>query len=307
MNLNDITLDGRLLIMKHEEFMKYEEKTKHGTYLLPFAAYGTLIPRGLKFFPEHWHDEMEIVYADRGHCTYYVDFKPYEVKEGDILIIPPTVIHSFEQYENEVFRGVAAVFSLDMVNNNGVDICSTKYFMPLFNNEIILPIHLRWEDELSTGAREILLKLIRCFFEKKDGYELRIKMYLFEFFSYFFENGFYTNNKKRPSNIKSAESTKSIIAYIKEHYDERITLEDLACLTNQSVYNLSHSFKKSTGQSTLEYINSYRLSIAADYLTKTDKSVLNIAIETGFNNVSYFNRVFKNKFGMTPTQYRKVF
>lgn len=293
--------------MKHEEFMKYEEKIKHGTYLLPFAAYGTFIPRALKFFPEHWHDEIEIVYAEKGHCTYYVDFKPYEVKEGDILIIPPTVIHSFEQYENEIFRGVASVFSLDMVNNNGVDICSTKYFMPLLNNEITLPIHLKQEDVFNREVRETLLKLIRCYFEKNEGYELRIKMYLLEFFCYFFEQKLYINNKKHISNIKSAESTKTIIAYIKENYNERITLDDLACLTSQSVYNLSHSFKKSTGQSPLEYINSYRLSIAADSLTKTDTSVLNIAIDTGFNNVSYFNRAFKKKYGMTPTQYRKVF
>ena len=293
--------------MKHEEFMKYEEKTKHGTYLFPFAAYGTIIPDVLKFFPEHWHDEMEIIYAEKGHCTYYIDFKPYEVNEGDILIIPPTVIHSFEQYENEFFKGVAVVFSLDMVNNNDVDICSTKYFRPLFNNEITLPVHLKREEEISREVRGIITKLIQCYFVRNEGYELRTKMYLYDFFCCFFENKLYIDNKKRTSYLKTSESTKTIIAYIKEHYDEKISLEDLACLTNQSVYNLSHSFKKSTGQSPLEYINGYRLSIGADYLTRTNQSVLNIAIDVGFNNVSYFNRAFKNKFGMTPTQYRKSF
>lgn len=293
--------------MKHEEFMKYEEKTKHGTYLLPFAAYGTFIPGIWKFFPEHWHDEIEIVYADKGRCTYYIDFKSYEVKEGDILIIPPTVIHSFEQYENESFRGAALVFSLDMVNNNDVDICSTKYFRPLFNNEITLPLHLKRDEEYCTEAGDILFKLLQCYFGKNEGYELKMKMYLYEFFSLFFEKKLYMVNKKHTSELKTAESTKTIIAYIKEHYDEKITLEDLACLTNQSVYNLSHSFKKITGQSPLEYINGYRLSVGADYLTKTNHSVLAISIDVGFNNVSYFNRAFKNKFGMTPTQYRKNF
>ena len=112
--------------VKHEDFIKYEEKKGHGSYLLPFAAYGTIIPESLTFFPAHWHDEMEIIYAKHGCCTYYIDFKPYEVKAGDILIVPPTVIHSFEQYKDEHFLGLTAVFSLNMINNNVVDACSAN-------------------------------------------------------------------------------------------------------------------------------------------------------------------------------------
>ena len=292
--------------MKHEDFLKYEEKTKHGTYLLPFAAYGTVVPEHLKFFPAHWHDEIEIIYVHKGHCTYYVDFKPYEAEEGDVLIIPPTVIHSFEQYESEQFVGVAIVFSLDMVNNTSVDMCSTKYFMPVFNNEMILPIHLKSGDASCAEVRTILENVLRCFWYKKEGYELRLKMYLLEFFCYFMERKLYEKTQKRASSIKAIEKTKSIIAYIEEYYSEKITLEDLAKHTNQSVYHLAHDFKKSTGQSPLEYINRYRLAMAANLLTKTNEAVLNIAIDTGFNNVSYFNRAFKANYGMTPTQYRKL-
>ena len=55
----------------------------------------------------------------------------------------------------------------------------------------------------------------------------------------------------------------------------------------------------------MEYINQYRLSVAAKKLESTDEPVINIATDTGFNNVSYFIRAFKNNFQMTPTQYRR--
>lgn len=291
--------------MKHEDFMKYEEKKGHGSYLLPFAAYGTIIPQNLTFFPAHWHDEIEIIYAKKGRCRYYINFQPYDMSAGDVIIVPPTVIHSFEQYKDEEFVGFSAVFSLNMVNNSVMDICSAKYFMPIFNNEIILPIHIDNDNINCKDIERLVKNMLACYYKKADGYELELKICILKIFSYFFTNGLYEKEDKKITINKSSDKTKTIISYIENHYSEKITLETLAKITNQSVYNLSHSFKNCTGQSPLDYINKYRLSIAAKQLVTTENPVINIAIDTGFNNVSYFNRAFKSKFHMTPTEYRK--
>lgn len=291
--------------MIHEDFMKYEEKKGHGTYLLPFASYGTIIPDNLTFFPAHWHDEMEIIFVKQGRCTYYINFKPYEACEGDIIIVPPTIIHSFEQYKTEGFAGFSLVFSLNMVNNSTVDACSVKYFMPIFNNEIILQIHIKSEDEHGKEIRSVIKKILNAYYGKKSCYELKLKIYLMELFTYLFQHELYEEFGKKSSFIKLSDNTKIVITYIEEHYSEKISLKNLAELTNQSLYNFAHSFKHCTGQSPLEYINQYRLSIAAKQLETTDNAIINIAIDNGFNNVSYFNRAFKAKFCMTPTQYRK--
>jgi AraC-like DNA-binding protein len=272
---------------------------------MPFALYGTIMPNLLTFYPTHWHDEMELVYAEKGKSIYYVDFKPYIMEEGDILIIPPTTIHSFEQYGEEEFVGYTCVFNLNMVNNSSVDVCSEKYFTPLYNNEIILKILLKKSDEGWKNISEIVYSIMRCYYKKDDCYELRMKMYLYEMFCYYFEHRMFEENTNSTVRIKVSEKTKTIITYIEEHYQEKITLEKLARETNQSVYNLAHSFKKCTGISPLEYINQYRLSIAARELETTKNPVINIAVDTGFNNVSYFNRAFRAKYNMTPTEYRK--
>lgn len=291
--------------MKHEDFMKYEEKKGHGTYWQPFALYGTIIPDNLTFFPAHWHDEIEIIYAESGICIYYVNFEPYELRKGDVLVIPPGVIHSFEQYESEKFIGYSCVFNLNMVNNNAVDVCSSKYFMPLFNNEIVLKIHIKDGEKHTENIRKLVWNSLKCYYEKGSCYEIQLKICLLEFFRYFFVNELFEKSLRKSSLIKLSDKTKAIITYIEEHYEEKIMLEDLAKLTNQSVYNFAHSFKYCTGQSPMEYINQYRLSVAAKKLISTDEPVINIAADTGFNNVSYFNRAFKKKFQMTPTQYRK--
>ena len=54
----------------------------------------------------------------------------------------------------------------------------------------------------------------------------------------------------------------------------------------------------------IEYLNQYRLEMASRQLTETELPVTSIALESGFNNISYFNRVFKKKFGVTPKEYR---
>ena len=290
--------------MKHEDFLKYEEKTRHGTSLLPFVIYRTRIPEGLTYFPTHWHDELELVYVLKGHCTYYVDFQSFEVAEGELLIIPSAFLHSFAQYKDESFDAKVIVFNYDMVNNSKPDICSKKYFMPLFNNEMQLPVHMRREEEQTRQVLKIVKRLTEVYEKKGEAYELRLKMILLEFFSFFFENGLVRKNRSHVTGLKSIENTKMVIAYIEEHFRQRILLRDLADYTGQSVYHLSHMFKKSTGHSPLEYINQYRLSMAARMLEDNDQTILSVAIENGFQNVSYFNRAFKSRFGMTPSEYR---
>lgn len=290
--------------MKYSDFLKYQEKKIHGSADFPFVTYKTFIPAALTVFPDHWHDEIEIVYCFTGECSYYINFEHYTIKEGDILIIPPTVIHSFEQKENKAYYGISILFNLSIINN-ALDSCSRKYFMPLLNNKIILNTHLKNGEKYHNGASGIIEKIIRCYYNKEEFYELELKMHLFELFSWYFKNGLYVKKKENYSLDKNMDKIKRILMYIEEHYSERIVLEDIAVITNQSVYNLSHSFKKCTGQSPLEFINGYRLNFAAKLLIETENPIINIAFETGFNNVSYFNRAFKKKFCMTPTEYRK--
>ncbi len=290
--------------MKRQDIQQYENK-QHGTSLLPYDVYGIQIPEFYTVYPVHWHEEMEIVIAIRGSCIYNVDFKRYEVKKGDILIIPPASLHSYEQNGDDPFMGFAILFSAAMVNNNAIDICSTQYIIPIFNNEIYLPVYISSDNYHNQPLDRIIKEMLLSHLNKPQGYELSVKISLMKFIHYFIENRLCMKGDNVLSTDKSTLQIKRIINYIETHYSEKITLEALSDYAGISTYHLAHMFKKCTGQSPIEYINHYRLSMAANKLMETNDQIIGIAIDTGFNNISYFNRAFKKRFGVTPKEYRK--
>lgn len=100
------------------------------------------------------------------------------------------------------------------------------------------------------------------------------------------------------------EKLKNVIRYIKENYQRQVTVSELAGICHFSEYYFMRFFKKYMNMTCIEYLNQYRMEIAAGKLAESSQSVTDVALDTGFQNISYFNRVFKKSYHMTPTQYR---
>jgi len=96
-----------------------------------------------------------------------------------------------------------------------------------------------------------------------------------------------------------------VAIYLTENYRSRISLKQVAERFFITPCHLSRSFKKATGFSFIEYVNSIRVKEAQKLLKKTNSSVMRIAELTGFDSQTHFGRVFKNLTGMSPLQYRK--
>ena len=97
---------------------------------------------------------------------------------------------------------------------------------------------------------------------------------------------------------------KTVLKYVENHYTEKLTIDDMAELTYYSKSHFMKFFKKTMGTSFTAYLNSYRLTIAARLLLQSDDTILSIAADVGFDNLSYFNRAFKKQYGKTPSVYR---
>lgn len=106
------------------------------------------------------------------------------------------------------------------------------------------------------------------------------------------------------SRSKSLDKVKQIVSYIESHYTEPITVQSAADYMGFSESHFMKFFKQHLHTTFTSYLNGYRLTIAARLLLTEDDSILSISERTGFNNLSYFNRLFKKEYQMSPREYR---
>jgi two-component system response regulator YesN len=103
---------------------------------------------------------------------------------------------------------------------------------------------------------------------------------------------------------KKISQLKPAMEYMQYHYDQPLTLEDIAKQAHLSVSRLAHLFKEQVGITVIEYLTSIRINQAKQRLLVTESNCTQICFEVGYNNQSYFTRIFKQVVGMTPRQFR---
>ena len=126
---------------------------------------------------------------------------------------------------------------------------------------------------------------------------------LFQFF--FILDNRCRNLTKPPKNKKALDKMKVVLKYVENNYAQKITIAEVSDIVGFSESHFMRYFKETMGTSFVDYLKEYRLTMAARLLQSSEDSVLSIAAEVGFENLSYFNRAFKGRYGMTPLQYRK--
>lgn len=292
-------------IMNILEYENYQEKISHGNPLFPYITYPCSIPLDFAYVPLHWHDEMEIVYIKKGKGTITVDFQTYTVSAGTIALIIPGQLHSIGQYEQESVEYENIIFHPNILISKKTDTCSSDYFMPLLSGTVSVPL-------LYVPGSPCYPEIAACIDANDDicrtnppGYQLFIKSQLFMLFYTLFHG---CCSKEPPKkNVKTLEKMKLILKFIENHYMDKITITDIAKEVGLSQSHFMKYFKNTMGTSFIDYLNEYRLTMASRLLVSSDSSILDIASEVGFENLSYFNRIFKKRFAQTPSAYRKKY
>ena len=110
-----------------------------------------------------------------------------------------------------------------------------------------------------------------------------------------------------PIENRAPEGVQSAVAYVTEHYMEKITIEDLANVSNMSESNFYAAFRKCMGISPIAYLNNYRLSVAAGKLAESTDQISAIGYSVGISDPLYFSKLFKKTYGVAPKEYRRVY
>lgn len=290
--------------MNINEYQNYHETKAHTSAEFPYNTYLCSIPLDFPGVPLHWHDEMELVVIKKGQGYVSVDFDKHLVHSGDIIMIYPGCLHAIEQDASYKMEYENIIFKPELLSSGANDLCMLQYMKPLLDGT--LPV-----EHFLTPAHEVFESLSNCIrqidlvcADQTTGWQLAVKSALFYFFFLLISE----RQKKTVSishNPKSLKKMKTVLKYVEEHYTEKLTIDDMAKLTFYSKSHFMKFFKVHMGTGFTEYLNDYRLAMAARLLKSSDESILMIAEESGFDNLSYFNRIFKRKYGVSPGSYRK--
>ena len=290
--------------MDKKQFELYHETKNHTSVDFPYNTYCCSIPLDFKAVRPHWHDETEIIVIKKGEGIVYVNLTRYQVKANDIIFVFPEQLHSIEQLDDNVMEYENILFKDSLLKSPTHDLCAQKYITPLFSGNLSFnPI----VNEFCIFHTQLLscINAIDVLCDRKEtGYQLGVKGYLFQIIFLIISN---IDNTIIPNtNSKTSDKIKLALTYISTHYNEPITIEEIA---NFCLYSKSHFmkfFKNNIGMSFVAYLNDYRLEMAANELLDNSENILEVAINAGFDNLSYFNRSFKKKYGVTPGNYRKI-
>lgn len=283
------------------EYENTQEIKFHGHDDFPFNIYLCSIPLDFSVVPTHWHNDMEIIYIKKGQGMITVDLEPFQVTQGDIVVVPPGQLHSIEQQEDFSMEYENIIFQLAMLMSAQGDICTEKFFQPLVQGQILFPNYFSTDSLLYpalSGCLNTMDDICKTF---GPGYQLAIKGQLFTFFHGLF-SAMQSPLPRRKS--KSLDRLKDILKYVETNYHEKITIADAAGICGFSESHFMKFFKSNMAVSFTDYLNDYRLTMAARLLISSSDSIVNIAAETGFDNLSYFNRIFKRKYHCTPSVFR---
>lgn len=284
---------------------KYENKI-HGSTEFPYTIYHSRIPEYLYSYPLHWHNEMEIIYVSSGSCVITVNRIPVQIFAGDIIFILPGTLHAIDRHENDTVDFFNIVFDILLLKSAAPsDICYEKYLKPYLENQIQLPVVVSPSHPLYPQIHPALAGLTKNCGLTSPGLELYIKSQLFTLF-WILESLQIKVKKEMVTQYHASQirKMKDLLQFIALHYASPLKLKDAADFCGYSIPHFMKFFKSFTGSTFIEYLNTYRLKKACELLLTTNLTVLEISETVGFDNHSYFIRIFKRQYGITPKKYR---
>lgn len=253
----------------------------------------------------HYHDEMEIIYFKEGGVIYEIDEIPHKVDDESILFFPSKCKHRATVYNYEKHIDYIFIFSLSIIDSSSYDFCSNKFISPIINNEVNFPFSIKKDAVFFEDLKTSLLKIYELNNKKDFAYELEIKSEFFKFFTILYKNNAIFPKELDNKSLDKKERLKKIFSFIHDNYYKDISRKDIIKTLDIGEAQFTRFFKEVSGSTFTEYLNSYRIVKSAYLLIYTKKPITDIAYEIGFQDLSYYIKVFNKQMGVSPNQYRK--
>ena len=256
--------------------------------------------------PWHWHDEVEINYVTEGSLLGMADGKSFRLQAGQALFVGSGVLHGNRAVEeNGLIHQISIVFDPSVVGGASGSVFWQKYLGPVLCAPECRCIPILggavWEQQ----ALAELQHIAELWPRKAPGYEFEVRAALSQVIFLLAENCLQHAQAPSERDLRDAERIKQMIDFVRAHRAEAITTEQIAASAAISVSECLRCFRRMMDLTPKEYLRQHRIRHAVQLLENTDKSITRIGEECGFEDMSYFARVFRVEKGCTPSEYRE--
>lgn len=291
-------------IKAQDKAKDYEEKVSHGTAEIPIALHKLEYPMGTQnVFYLHWHREIEILVVTRGIIEIQVEETKYVLEKGDCIFINSNMYHSARAVNTDGCAFFAVVFSYEFLQNDLHTHFSKHYIRPVLKGKLLFTPVIRRDNGWQSKVLDWLDEINELDHLKLLDSELMLKTRMYAIWELYYKHG-KLNDIMEDDNSLNQERIKPVLAYIEENYSYEVTLSELAALIPMSEGQFCRVFRQTMNRTPMQYIMRYRVMQSCHLLTETNKKIAEIANLSGFNNISYYNKVFLSIVGCTPKQYR---
>ncbi len=281
-------------------YFELKENKPHGTKNDPFSTYH-IKNAGRSFqIPVHWHDELEIIYVKSGYLTVSISGESYIGNAGDVFVVSPGNLHLMGAQTGTVDY-FTFLFPLKYISFRTDDMLNDKLLEPLNSGQLMI------SPRVKGTAKELCEQLIAIYVannnesESKITAQIKTKIILLQFILEMWKQGFVIENDTSGRNMVEKE----MVSYVQQNFTGKISLKEFGEQFHLSEKYISRYFKEHFHIALSQYITYLRLEHAKQLLQDTDIPITEVAMQSGYQNVSYFIRSFKKAYGVSPLKYKK--
>jgi len=253
--------------------------------------------------PCHWHDDIEWIHILKGCMCYYINGKHLMLYENDSLMVNARQMHYGYSYEKQDCFYLCILFHPSLFGNNQTLL--QKYVTPIIKNDSLEYLYFDSNEEEGKKISKLLTQIVWLKEQSQDGYEMEVIALMQILWAKLLQSKKLLPMEDGQQMKDDLKLHKDMISFLYQHYNEKITLEEIAAAGHISRSKCCRIFKHYLQQSPISFLNTYRLKVSCNLLDSTDKSITEIAFACGFNHLSYFSKNFYNHYGCTPREYRE--
>lgn len=255
--------------------------------------------------PWHWHPEIEIDYVTEGKLVLCTPDQEIHLQRGDAVFVNANSLHmNYWEGNRKAGSFVTILFSQEFLSGMVGGLLERRFMRPVTGSKSLQAYVIRPDSQVHLKMLQNILETYRLFAEEHFAYELMVRSQLTDFWcSLMQETDEIRRRDSRTAEVVS-EQIKPMLECINQRYADKLTLDEIAGAGGVSARECNRIFHRYIRMTPMNYVNFYRIRMAAHKLIQTRDSIEQIAQDCGLSSPSYLARLFREEYGCSPREYR---